>query len=285
MKGGSVVTKEGRKAVRLPRVKPAALPPDSLPTLSTIDFARPASVARVLEATRELEQSSRVETHPLVDPEFPYRVQLYVNGKPAPARFSADKKRQYVSVEKGQAYTIRVQNRSQNPVFLRLLVDGLNSLPDRPLTYEQKDGNSLLEVAAKDEQSTLVAAPYALLHNARCWYCEKGEYEVRGFFTEIGAPSAQSVSTLVRGKRAEFVVTDASLSEASLRGHTKDVGIITAAVFSAVDDPLLRKSIGPRFGTRLGNVAAENVELYTQNLVPGELLAVIHLHYGYEPDR
>lgn len=232
--------------------------------LDELDFFNPDDVQKNLTEINQLAQTAE---HPLLDVHFPFRISMTSKGLKKALRFSEDRKHAFVDVQAGDTYELHIQNDSAYPVFMRLLVDGLNTLPDRPLTKRE----GIFEVAEKDERAPLQKAQIVSLTNARAWFCEPGHYQVNGFFTHIGENKVADV--------AEFVVTDAANSAAWAKGYPKDIGIITAAFYAPLEKP---QDLAPddRLGTRLGKEVQEQVKFYRGNHVPGELLGVIHLRYG-----
>ena len=257
--------------------KPAAPKYVSKP-LPLLNYFDEKDLEFISEEIAKLERNS-LDAHPLTDAAFPYKVWLIVNGKTPVPTLSEDGRHVYYELKKNDRYTIKVQNASQGNVFMRLLVDGLNTLPDLPLL--KKDGaDSLYEVAVKDPGAELTPAEYVNLTDARAWYCKPGVYSIQGFFTMID----DRASSVVRdAERAAFVVTDASDSEAWRKGYPKDVGIITAAFYTPIEQSGTM-AIKPRYGTELGERSRTQVSVYDGRQVPGQLLAVVHLRYGIDPD-
>lgn len=132
---------------------------------------------------------------------------------------------------------------------MRLLVDGLNTLPEKSM----EKGIDTFEVA-----------PIVNLDEARGWILDpatsQSVWEVRGFVTEVGAA----------GKLRRFVVVDDNLSLAARKNFTENLGLITAAFYSPVNS---------RSGT--GVEAVETSENFQQRrgVAPGDLLSVIHIRY------
>lgn len=240
------------------------------------DYFDEDSASQANQEILELQRDSRRE-HVLADPDFKWRISFNVNGQALPLKFSEDRQHAYVEVQRNTTYSIGVENRDGRPVFLRLLVDGLNTLPDTPLL----EANGNYEEAVKDPRGRLEAAQYASLTNARAWYCDpEQEYEIRGFFTSINSGGAQRSAN---AKLRTFVVTDARSSEAHQKQYYKDIGIITAAFYSlGYEQP--HGAPTAALGTKLGEEREEQVDTYDGDKVPGQLLTVIHLRYGIRPE-
>jgi len=237
------------------------------------DYSR-ASDAEATEQLIDSLEDAR-QRHPMADPSFEFRMSLWVDGKPMPSSWSHDKRRLYTPLIQGEDYAIRVTNDSRKPVFMRLLVDGLNTLPDRPLTTRQDE----YEVATVDESAARAPAQYANLRIARPWWVEAGTYQVDGFFTGFeAAPGSKEAD----GKYRTFHVTDATSSLAWNKGYKKDVGIVTAVFYSPTRKITDLAPNSPR-GTTFGISRNRKVTMYRGDQMPGDMLAVIHIHYGIDP--
>lgn len=196
------------------------------------------------QAIEKLDAESH-RPHPLADPNFPYRVSIWVEGRERRGSFQGNE--YFVPLSQGERYELRVENRTSKVVELRLLVDGLNTLPER--------------LGAKGVQTIAWAQPVAL-ETASAWELDPqlgSVFAVRGFATKLGA----------EGKLRPFVVVDDDKSLASRARFTEQLGLITAAFYTAV--PQTR-------GT--GVLGEEDTPFRTSRLVPKDLLAVVHLRYG-----
>lgn len=234
--------------------------------LETIDIFADQDRDQVIAGVEEL---ARPQEHPLLDKSFPFQLFMKTNGKYIPYQRSDDGRHVYVDVNQGDVYQLVVANNSKSNVFMRLLVDGLNTLPDNPLT--QKKG--VFEVATKNERVPVDVAQIASLSNAKAWYCAPGRFQINGFFTSIQNSGSAEL--------AKFVVTDATDSEAWNKGYRKDIGIITAAFYAPLQKP---HDLAPRsgYGTKLGDRSRTKLDFYQGQHIPGELLAVVHLRYGIQ---
>ena len=214
----------------------------------------------------ELGAEVRFPPHPMSDPNFPVRVRLKVNGHLEKPQESGDKQRLYVRVKAGDKYVIVIENNSGAGLFLRLLVDGRNTLPDR-------EGRGATE---------LKPAQYVSLTRARCWYCEPGKiYEIAGFYTAIDdANRAGRAPAELR----TFQVRDARLDVAG-GDYPEQLGIITAAFYDAVPKGSSRMaSEVPQYATELGEARAETVQIYAGKHGPGGLFLdtpPINIRYGF----
>lgn len=242
---------------------------------SLLDYFDQNDVDQVRREIEELQKDAK-QRHPLTDANFPWRISLKVGGEDVKVLWSKDERHAYSEIAIGNTYTIGIENRSDKPVFLRLLVDGLNTLPDTPLLEKADSGDGKFEVAVKDRGAGHQPAQHVNLTNARAWYCEpKTDYEVQGFFTKIEAEGKADKNAEGR----KFVVTDARSSEAARKDWTKDIGIVTAAFYVPRERPVTMAA-GASRGTKMGEEFNQKVETYTGNMVPGELLGVVHLRYG-----
>jgi hypothetical protein len=170
-----------------------------------------------------------------------------------------------VALKRGEVYTVRVENYSGQIACLRLLVDGLNTLPEK---YLEK-GISTVEVA-----------PRVNLSQARHWVLDpnppnsqrRNVWGINGFVTETG----------VQGKLREFKVVDAESSVAARKSFTDQIGLITAAFYRReIPRTYAGSSIGsarPGAGTGFGEERQADLRERT-DVRPGDLWAVINIRY------
>ena len=192
--------------------------------------------------------------HPLLDKSFPFRVDVMVGGKKRELVFDGANNNCYVPLSKGEVYSIQIENNSANAVLMRLLVDGLNTLPET-------------EKETKGVYTTLVAKRVNL-DEAAAWKLDPAQtrvYSIPGYFESTGE----------QGKYRQFEVVDAEESTAARQKFTEQIGIITAAFYAPKG-----KSRG--LGTKAGAQKAGATELY-DDVDPGNLLGVVHIHY-VEPE-
>ncbi len=160
----------------------------------------------------------RDRPHPLLDPSFPFATEVLVREQPRPLRSIGG--RVYVALEPGESYHVRVQNRTDQPVFAALFVDGLNALGKK---REHPGSCRYWRIAAND---------YARF---RGWYSGTG-------------------STLVE---EEFYITPAEDTVAGRSGFFDALGMITAVLYTvgtphpqvaaAVTWPAEPQSAGPSY--------------------------------------
>lgn len=229
----------------------AQVKPEDRTLVGTTSDDEAAAQARADQVVRRLDERSQGQ-HPLSDPNFPYRVKIMVDGKERRGEFRDND--YIVPLQQGEVYQIWVENRGGNLVLMRLLVDGLNTLPEK----ETLDG-----------KETLVIAKRVNLDEARPWVLDPKfgtRFAIRGFFEDTGASAP----------RREFKVVDAQDSVAARQRFTSQLGMITAAFYKP---DATNRSVGTGVG-KLGN---ENVKIDSHGYVPGNLEAVVHLRYA-EPD-
>jgi uncharacterized caspase-like protein len=226
------------------------------------EFAPPGQRPRPIEDQVVNRLDARSEgPHPLLKSSFPFPIRIMINGKERKGVFRGNDL--YVPVRQGETYEIWVQNRSGELALMRLLVDGLNTLPE---TEEVKG------------VSTQVIGKRVNLDEARPWYLDPNDdgtirqdgyatWAIRGFFSSTG--------TQGQGKLREFLVVDADQSLAARQQFTDQIGIITAAFY--------RRASGDRnlgtLGTELGQERTENIRERTERTQPGNLIAVVHIRY------
>lgn len=213
--------------------------------------------------------------HPKVNLNFPFTVEIHVkdsNGYFQKREGIVKGNDYHVKLRKGEVYRIQITDRSTQVVFMRLLVDGLNSLPEKMNIHDK--GVYVEPVTGEGEW---VVAPRVNLAESRAWYLEpatvglNGEikpmtYGINGFFKESNDGNDDHYN--------EFVVTDAPDSAAARKEFTQQIGLITAAFYQSVSPP------GPkRLGTGLGKEYKQYVEKYQGDKVPGGLIGVVHIRY------
>jgi len=248
--GGSAVLSESEWAMlgRSAQVRPE----DRRPPL-------PTSVAGPTESPQQVEQAVTAQVvarldersdgpHPLLDPNFPYKVRIVVNGQ---VREGVVRGNDYfVPLRKGETFRIEVVNDSGRIVCMRLLVDGLNTLPQK----EEAKG-----------VSTMITAPRVNLENARHWILDPAKaklFAIRGFVSQTGSA----------GKLREFKVVDLDNSFAARQQFTDQVGMITAAFYLPASESRGEIAIGG------GDERDEDIQ-HREGVQCGRLDAVIHIRY------
>jgi len=239
--GGAAVLNESEWAML---GRSAALTPQDLRPEPTTSGQKP--VSREQQLIKKLDQKSE-GAHPMMDTNFPYPVKIMVNNQERKGAFRGND--YFVSLRKGEVYEIWVENRTKQTVMMRLLVDGLNTLPEKEMT--------------KGVQNVVVGKRVNL-DEAKPWELDPNYatlYAVRGFVTDLGP----------QGKLREFVVVDADQSLAARQKFTDQVGLITAAFYAPF--------AGSRgIGTGLGKERNEEI-LKAKETKCGNLLAVVNIRY------
>jgi hypothetical protein len=193
------------------------------------------------------------EAHPLLDPKFPFRVELWsitrkkrLDWAQVPVEDASGKKRidLVVPARSGEEFEVRVENRAKHRVALTLLVDGINSLGQR----RERLGNAWSWVLGPEKKSTIEG-----------WYLPRAQ----------GArPGDGKAFTL---KRFKFV--DLAASVAGRQKFGESIGVITAAFYAEYG-----RSLG------VGEGRTEQRQLRTVDFKPGRLLGVVHIRYADEKE-
>jgi hypothetical protein len=247
------------------------------------DPRRPVGAGLIERLDQRAEQG-----HPMQDAAFPYRVYLVVGGQRRPGKFWQGDL--YVPLRRGELYAIEIELGSevQKPVLMRLLVDGLNTLPEperrvrtRGIYVEPVGGPANQGATSPAGGIRYLPAQRVSLEEAQAWSLNPERsriFIVRGFFTDV-----------TTGAYREFrVVSPQELSAWRLQ-FSEELGLITAAFYEPKQVPPASPGVReepPKFAVRapslatdhLGTERREKLEKYHQ-LVPGRLLAVIHLRY------
>ena len=172
----------------------------------------------------------------------------------------------YLPLSKGEEYQIRYKVVASEDVFVRILVDGLNTLSQRQTTVSK---GAYIEAAPPDSDGEYVLAPRVPLEEARSWVATKGSNAVH---TVAGFVDANGKNDTMR----RFQIVDADESAAARKNYTEQIGLITVAFYKAVSPSQASRG---RIGTGMGNVERVRVEYYTDNKVPGDLIAVYNIRY------
>jgi hypothetical protein len=205
-------------------------------------------------------------SHPLANPRFPFRVKIMVKQpgrrRPAERRLDFRGNDAFVSLRKGETYEVWVENNSGRMALMRLLVDGLNTLPEKVTT-------KAMVVEAVERKPEFRPAVRVNLDEARHWILDPEKRKlaaVRGFFTGTGGGL---------GTYRQFKVVDAQDSLAARQQFTDQLGLITAAFYAPAAG-------SRRVGTGFGEERTEAVEEQAGTEC-GDLLGVVHLRY-VEPE-
>ena len=263
--GGTAVLDESEWAMlgRSVQVRPE----DRRPELPPGDGPPRPLTELVIERMDRRSQGS----HPLADPSFPFRVKIMVRRPGSkkvverPGVFRGNDL--YVPLAQGEVYEIYAENQSGELALMRLLVDGLNTLPDYPMGSGDKDMVVEPAAGAEDGRERL-PAQRVNLSEARAWILDPERAKVaavRGFFSKTGAGA----------KYREFTVVDARYLPEGRRKFTDQIGLITAAFYRPKGDSRTVATV-------------EGVERTTdvnqrEGLECGNLIGVVHIRY-VEPE-
>jgi hypothetical protein len=231
------------------RVKDAPLPGGSEAPSVDNEPSAEDDTDPVTETVEELEQESN-GPHPLADPNFKLPVRILVNNK---ERKGVLRGNDYiVKLRKGEKYAVQVANNTNDRVMMRLMIDGLNTLPQE---IEEAKGIATEEVA-----------PRVNLGEARHWVLDANKrFAVKGFVNKTGE----------QGIYREFVVVDADESLAARKSFTDQVGLITVAFYQ--DKNRTRGAAG----TQQGDEVQTDLTV-RQGTQCGQMIAVVNIRYELE---
>jgi SpoU rRNA methylase family enzyme len=259
------------------------------PPLAVNPEYRPGITA--IETTNSATESSSVSLVPLEATMTKlFRVTLVVKhgNKFVPVQPIQQGNRTYLPLEHGNIYRIRIGNPTTETVMVRVLVDGLNTLPEK---IEKPEKVKFVAVTTTDTMQYIeslkktgaiivqndvgeffqVAAPSGL-DCARPWIVRpQKEVEIPGFFHHVGA----------KGDYKEFHVTDAPFSVGGQTNFTDQLGLITVGFFTAVPENLPVKSRS--VGTGMGYAFRQNV-VVNESLIIGGLLETQQYYYAPRKD-
>lgn len=230
-----------------------------------------ASLARVREEVPLADQEPVLEAasrHPLSDPNAPCQVRIAVQGADGAFRVRKPSFRGpdcQVTLRRGEVFRIHIKNQTDEPVFARVLVDGLSTLPEKSQT-------KFALVEATEGDAWRQAQPMNLAE-ARAWgpFLPQREYHVSGFFLKVGKDALYDA----------FQVMDAGQSLAAAAGYTDQLGLITVAFYQPREKrpsppPGSRSVVGVGSGDRYRT----QTEMYSGPHEPGPLLQAVTIHYG-----
>ncbi|MDR0328642.1 MAG: caspase family protein [Planctomycetaceae bacterium] len=180
----------------------------------------------------------------------------------------------YLELNKGEEYQIQFKADSSDDIFVRILVDGLNTLSQPPTARTR---GAYVEAADSDSESDSIVAPRVSLETARPWVVLGGSknvsFSVPGFFDVNGKPTSDTVR--------RFKIVDLEEAVAAKKKYSEQIGLITVAFYNAVDPPSDATPPTTRgaVGTGMGAAERTNVKRYERDKVPGDLLAVYNIRY------
>ncbi|WP_254508864.1 caspase family protein [Anatilimnocola floriformis] len=189
------------------------------------------------------------QAHPMKDPRFPYRISVVINGQERKGVFRGND--YVIPVRNGEVYEVQVKLLNQENVCVKLLIDGLNTLPQ---TLKGEKGVQTVEIA-----------PIVKLDEAREWILDSAKnpqrlWAFRGFVTETGSA----------GSLKKFVITDAAKSLAAQKEFTESMGLITAAFYTAT---------AARSGTTVQPWETKEELKERNDVEAGDLIGVVNIRY------
>ncbi len=188
----------------------------------------------------------------------------------------------YVPLKQGEVYEIHIEVKPsvEKPLLMRLLVDGLNTLPE-PQRWRTRgffvEPVSFPAEGSKPEPTEVryVPAQRVSLEEASSWLLDPQQtrlWAVRGFVVDVE-----------QQRYRQFEVVDAAELPTQRRQFTDQLGIITAAFYEAEKrreaDPISRSVLA----TRPGAEKEERIETYT-GFKPGQLVGILHIRYGSQEE-
>ncbi|MCE9607986.1 MAG: caspase family protein [Planctomycetia bacterium] len=221
------------------------------------DRQRPGEDIKPIEDKVVREADERAKgPHPFLDPAFPFRLRIMVGGVERPGKAVGND--WIVELRKGETYTIQVEHSGKQPVAMRLLVDGLN-------TVSEKESTKGIE--------TWIIGKRVGLDTARSWVLDPtlpdtfkvnnvALWQVQGFLSNDNE----------KNEMRRFTVVDASQSLAARYKFSDQIGMITAAFYT------LTASSERAVGTTAGEKVAETVK-HAKGVAPGNLIGVVHVKY------
>ena len=238
-------------------------------TAASEDILAVAPSVATANATIQRLDAQAAKPHPLSDPAFPYRVRVKVLQQSTwverPPQFRQNQ--MFVALRQGERYALWIENHTDKPVWLRLLVDGLNTLPE-------ESTDKAAQVIPQDPNYP--AAQRVSLADAKAW---RVEARPPGKPMTVNAVSGFFRTTGESGSVIPFQVVDGDQSYAHAQQFTDQIGLITAAFYQAVT-PGDRPREGIRsIGTGGGEEEAATTGIYRGEEKPGALLAAIHIRY------
>jgi hypothetical protein len=235
---------------------------------------------RPVTATLIERLEDRVENtpNPVLDSGSPHRVRIVVDDEPR--EFVVRGNDVFVALSQGESYEIWLENRETRPVFLRLLVDGLNTLPERPRT-------KAVSLERKEEESKVMYLPAQRVNlaEARAWQIDPATRDQKGRLV----PQVNSVVGFHMGgsEYRRFQIVEAQNSVAARQKFAAQIGLITAAFYEAIpkEERGLRSRSrgnghrGVRLGTGFGPEYEKLTAQYTGDLLPGRMVALWSIRY------
>jgi hypothetical protein len=227
----------------------------------------PAAPAPVLNGVGAWDDRARLQPHPLANPKFPYRVKILVGGHD---RIESEQTHLFrgndlfVQLAPGETFEIGLENRTRNRVFLRLLVDGMNTLAE--------------PVKAADGSETLQPCQQVLISRASAWQLPANSTAfAEGFYGGTKAANGNSIT----GRK--FTVVHLKDSVLHRDQYDDQIGLITAGFYASIpkQPPAVRTTrSGPGpLGIDPGDPFEQKSLAYDDSVTIGDLIATVNIHY------
>ncbi len=216
--------------------------------------------------------------HPLQNPAFPFKIRLKVAGQEHTGAFKGND--YFVPVNLGDEYGIEVENSSGKMVCMRLLVDGLNTLPEKDTAPQQvstdatnppKPPSPTPPVSYAKAVRMLAIGQRVSLADAHHYIMDPKQskvYAVRGFATETGKD----------GGYLAFKIAEASKALAARQQFTDQIGLITVALYEPINNHNPASRSRGVVGTATGDFKPADIPEIA-DIDCGKPIAVIHIHY------
>ncbi|MDO4583373.1 MAG: caspase family protein [Planctomycetia bacterium] len=209
------------------------------------------------------------KVNPMMDGNIPFKVEIYVRkaGSRDELTLRTGKvvgNEYYLPLNKGEEYQIWVRNNSNQLQYIRVLVDGMNTLSQSTQTYSK--GAIVEPVPTNTLKPEL--APIVALENARAWAVKpESVLQVAGFYeVNNGVPTQ---SGLYR-----FELGDADESLGARKSYTEQLGRITIGIYQGVQ-PATRRSVRSP-GTKIQDREQIQLKIDDSGLLPAEHPTVIY---------
>lgn len=249
----------GSEQQQAPSAVPIAPPP-----LDPKSLADPAYLDGLKRQIDDFQKWANDQKHPLTlpNPELQIGVSLLQNNgrTKLPLSFSEDEKTAWVTVSSGDMCGIDILSRRREGIFMRLFVDGLNTLPEK--------------VIGENGEITYMRAQPVNPDDAAYWYIPPNiPTAVDGFYSDVRKDSVSTFNS--------FQIVQAAEAEATAQGLPQETGLITALFYEMRQvAPGIKQSVGGHgVGTKLGPQIKHELKFYEGTSVPGKLVAVIQLQY------
>ncbi|MDR3108872.1 MAG: hypothetical protein LBU65_04175 [Planctomycetaceae bacterium] len=271
-----------------------AVDPEYRPGLTANTIAVENAAKNIIEPPARATVMTDISLVPLTDEQAElFRVTVVVkrSGRFVPVKPIKKGDKSFIPLERGDVYKIRIYNPTTETVMTRVLVDGLNTLPEKiePLenvkftAVSEADTMKYIEslklagaIVVQNDDGFYRVAPPSGLDNARPWILRpRAEVEISGFFYSDGSD----------GNYKEFKVTDAPFSVGGQTNFTDQLGMITVGFFTAIpkSKTTTKGFTERRIGTGMGQSYQQKV-IVTDSLIVGGILETHQYFYAPRSD-